>query len=153
MSASVRSYWLSFNANLVSIEAIGINLFGDFPVMGLMMPNLDLLGGRGLNPLDFEGIEAGAVLAQLSAWFELEFFDFGANWPFLRVNVWEKFGFEDLGLPENFPDHYTVPYDGPGVVEVNLIEDSFINWLRNLDLTWLARDLTPGFYGFDFRSF
>ena len=149
----VVSYWLTFNANLLSLEAVAVNLFGDLPVAGLMAPNLDLFGGRGLNPLDFEGIEAGAVLAQLSAWFEFEFFDFSGNLPFLKINIWEKFGFEDLGLPENFSDHYTVPYEGPGVVEVNLIEDSFVNWLRNLDLSWLARDLTPGFYGFDFRSF
>ena len=46
-------------------EAISFNLFGDLPLAGVGLPKLDIFGGRGLNPLDFEGIEAGAVLVQV----------------------------------------------------------------------------------------
>ena len=151
----IASYWLTFTSNLASTEAVAINLFGDFPVAGFMMPNLDLFGGRGLNPLDFEGIEAGGIIAQLSAWFEFEFFDFAGNLPLARIDIWDKFGFEDLGLPEDFANHYSLPWDGDGVVKFTVIEDSFVSWLRKLDLrSWVLNNLSSygGYSGFDFSS-
>mmetsp|Transcript_9470 Transcript_9470/g.23571 ORF Transcript_9470/g.23571 Transcript_9470/m.23571 type:complete len:284 (+) Transcript_9470:80-931(+) len=148
----VVSYWLSFVSNWASVEAISFNLFGDLPLAGVGLPKLDIFGGRGLNPLDFEGIEAGAVLVQLAAWIEFSFLDFGANWPFVRVDLFDSFGFEELGLPENFSNHYTVPYDSEGVINLTVVEDSFINWIRTRG--WLDLFNTPpfGIYGVNFSS-
>ena len=84
---------------------------------------------------------------ELTSWIELTFFDLSANWPLSRVNLFDSFGFEDLGLGEI---NLTPPYDADGLLEVTRIEDSFINWLRNLD--WLDLLTTPGFYGVSFSS-
>ena len=65
----------------------------------------------------------------------------------------DRFGFEDLGLPGNFGDHYEVPWSADGLVEVNIVDDSFVNWVRTGGLADLLSRLTyPGFSGVSFSS-
>ena len=65
----------------------------------------------------------------------------------------DRFGFEDLGLPANFANHWTVPWSNDGVAQLNVVDDSFVNWVRTGGLADLLGPLTyPGFSGVSFSS-
>ena len=149
----VFGYWVSFTSSLLRLNALSIELFGDLPLVELNIPQFSVFGGNGWNPLDEEGILAGASIAELAAWLEVEFFNLAVTQSIGRVRIFDRFGFEDLGLPGNFGDHYEVPWSADGLVEVNIVDDSFVNWVRTGGLADLLSRLTyPGFSGVNFSS-
>lgn len=150
----VFNYWLTFSSNLVSLNAMSFGLFGDLPLVSLGIPQFDIFGGRGYNALTEEGIEGSAILVELAAWIEAQFFDLGADIHLARLNLWETFGFEDLGLglPENFADHWSVPWSIDGAVEVNVFEGSFVNWVRSGGLLALLDTISSPFNGVNVSS-
>ena len=147
------SYWVSFASALFRLNALEVTLFGDLPLVKLRIPQFSLFGGRGVNPTRDDGVLPGASTVQLASWIQFEFFSLGAVEALSRVRIFDRFGFEDLGLPANFANHWLVPWSNDGLVQVNVVDDSFVNWVRTGGLADLLGPLTyPGFSGVNFSS-
>eukprot|EP00216_Chloropicon_sp_CCMP2111_P003065 CAMPEP_0198240124 /NCGR_PEP_ID=MMETSP1446-20131203/5330_1 /TAXON_ID=1461542 ORGANISM="Unidentified sp, Strain CCMP2111" /NCGR_SAMPLE_ID=MMETSP1446 /ASSEMBLY_ACC=CAM_ASM_001112 /LENGTH=210 /DNA_ID=CAMNT_0043922815 /DNA_START=385 /DNA_END=1017 /DNA_ORIENTATION=- len=139
---------LQYVANLITVLGANINLFGDFPLLSLGIPQMDLFGGIGVDLL--EGIvEPGPWLVAFTSFVQLNLLDFSANIPLVDINIFKNFGFDELGIPESVSNLFYPPYEFEGLIQMNVVEKpSFLKLVKIVGETLF--NTAPRFYGIRF---